>query len=241
MSDELEQLLKDASEEVSDVGYAIHTDGWKSQMLSVAEEALGIAAYFYWKYDPSQVNDPDYFTYSNVSARARALFVVSQIGRSPELMKAVRLRHSDFDPEREVKLAGLSLPRTHPQWGETVTRSVILLTRSLAYCQTESAGQRRLAFQKAFDKSMERRLAVYRCEYALGPSATIAMFGTSDWRNAVSPNVNERRNLDGHGETENQLEKAIVGAAAIGGAAVFGAIGLIAGTLAELFDTKKQK
>jgi hypothetical protein len=241
MSDGLIQLLTSASDEVSDVAYRIYADGWKTQMLSVAEEALGIAAYYCWKFDPCQANDPTYFEYPNVSARASALFIVSQIGRLPEVMKAIRLRHSEFDPEREVMLAGLRLPSTHTEWGETVTRSVILLTRSLAYCQTECVDRRRLAFQNTFDESMERRLAVFRCEYALGPSATVAMFGTSDSENAISPNEPERRNLDGLGETANQLGKAMGGAAAIGGAAVFGLGGLVAGTLAGLFGNKKQK
>jgi len=158
MHDELHELLRDASEEVSELAHTLCIEGWKNETLSVAEEALAVAAYFFWKYDKSQGDDPSYFTYPSVSARARALFIISQVGRTPELIKAVRLRHPNFKPAEEIKLAGLKLPRTHPDWGETVTRSVVLLTRSLAYCQTEIAGQRRLAFQVAFDRSMERRL-----------------------------------------------------------------------------------
>jgi hypothetical protein len=83
MRDELHELLRDASEEVSELGLTLCVQGWKTETLSVAEEALAVAAYFYWKYDKSQGNDPSYFIFPNVSARARALFIISQVGRTP--------------------------------------------------------------------------------------------------------------------------------------------------------------
>lgn len=160
------------------VGTRLVSDGWKRMPPSPAELSLGYASYFHWKHDgQSYTGDPCHFSFPNDSARKMALLTVSQACLSRDLLKAIRGSHANFDPEIEVALAGQRLKRDHPGWGERVTRTTILLCRSLAYADSETAGCARLNFMTTFDREQLRDVGVTLSEPALGRSATVYLFG----------------------------------------------------------------
>jgi hypothetical protein len=160
------------------VGTRLISDGWKRRPLSPVELALGYASYFHWKHDgQAYTADMHHFSFPNDSARRIALLTVSVARISEPLLNSIRAFHASFDPDLELELAAERLKRDHPVWGECVTRSTILLCRSLAYADSEVAGSERLPFMNAFDRGQLRLLGINVCEPPLGREATAFLFG----------------------------------------------------------------
>lgn len=167
-----------AIDDIITVGTRLVSDGWKRIPTSPVELSLGYASYFHWKHDgQAYTGDPYHFSIPNDSARRIALLTVSQARLSRDLLNAIRGFHADFDPEIELALAGQRLKKDHPRWGECVTRTTILLCRSLAYADSETAGSARLNFMTAFDREQLREVGINLSEAALGRSASAFLFG----------------------------------------------------------------
>jgi len=167
-----------AIDDIITIGTRLVSDGWKRIPPSPVELSLGYASYFHWKHDgQAYTGDPYHFSFPNDSAREMAMLTVSQAQLSRDLLNAIRGYHADFNPEIELALAGQRLKRDHPHWGECVTRTTILLCRSLAFADSEVAGSVRLNFMNAFGREQLREVGINLSEPALGRSATVFLLG----------------------------------------------------------------
>jgi hypothetical protein len=166
-----------ATKEVFDEAYKLYTEGWKHTHPSPIEIALGYAAYYHWKFNgESYTGDPYHFSVPNDSARKLALLVISQARLSTSLRDAIRRFHNDFDPEIELTLASQRASRSHPVWGECVTRSAILICRSLAYADRNLQSEP-LRFMQNFAQDGYLELGRALSGPALGEEATTILFG----------------------------------------------------------------
>ncbi|NLY29797.1 MAG: hypothetical protein GX047_04115 [Firmicutes bacterium] len=106
--------------------------------FSDLEIALGTVSFFLWLLEGISKNEyegVEYFEAANYTARATATRFADSLYH-PEVLEAIRVHIPTFNPHREVELALVKLFPGNPDWEEweyCLTRSLILITRELAY------------------------------------------------------------------------------------------------------------
>ena len=81
--------------------------------------------------DPIQKHEVYHFLASNTTARASAIYLMDIIQKYPSVITGIKDRNPSFDSERELVWAKLA--QDPPAWMTSLTRSVIIISRGLAY------------------------------------------------------------------------------------------------------------
>ena len=133
----------DAYREILENANQVINGGWRKTPPSDAEIALGFTAFGVWLIAGQSSSDPYYYSYPSESTRQMTLQLVEDIARSPSVLSAIRRKHPQFNPARELALAETKPDRNHPEWGESVTRWMIMMCRSLGMAATGQIGELR--------------------------------------------------------------------------------------------------
>lgn len=130
--------------EVVQLARAIQKEGWRKTDPTMAEIALGYAAFYYWLVGGEKLSgDPYHYSFPSESTRRVSQIVMGIALAEPRLAIAVRKHNPGFDALREIQMTPLKLPGNHPAWGECVTRFVIMLCRTLACAAIGQIGELR--------------------------------------------------------------------------------------------------